>query len=392
MSLLLEALKKAEKDKRGGAATPAPPRPLELALQDEPSPVLSAPSVPLPAPPPAHQYAPGGAEDRLAAEKLFSAKQAGRESGLRQNSKKIWFVGGGVLAAIFMSGGYYVWYELSRPAGIVFTPGMAQPAVSRASGVAGGTRPTQAEMTGDATPTHPIKSAPDAAAASAGKTRPTKPAPDTRAVKSAASPAAVAPAFEIRRQPASNAVAPLLAQAYAAYSGGRLDAARRDYQQHLNHDANSRDALLGLAAINAREGRASEAREIYVRVLELNPKDAAAIAGLMGLGIQADPTSSESRLKTLLAQQPNSPPLYFALGNLYAAEQRWGDAQQAYFRAHSIEAGNADYAFNLAVSLDHLQQFKLAQQYYRKAVVLAGQGAVGFDRAAAEKRIAELSK
>ena len=41
------------------------------------------------------------------------------------------------------------------------------------------------------------------------------------------------------------------------------------------------------------------------------------------------------------------------LGNLYADQSQWAPAQQAYFQAHHLEPDNPDYAYNLAVGLDH---------------------------------------
>ncbi|MEF8711632.1 MAG: hypothetical protein V5B38_23520 [Candidatus Accumulibacter propinquus] len=65
-------------------------------------------------------------------------------------------------------------------------------------------------------------------------------------------------------------------------------------------------------------------------------------------------------------------------------------AQQAYFQAYALEPDNADHLFNLAVSLDHLRQHKLAVQYYRMALSAAETRRGAFDRNAAGKRILEL--
>ena len=48
------------------------------------------------------------------------------------------------------------------------------------------------------------------------------------------------------------------------------------------------------------------------------------------------------------------------LGNQLAQQGRWSEAQQEYFKAFASEPDNADFAYNLAVSLDHLRQPKLA--------------------------------
>jgi uncharacterized protein HemY len=99
---------------------------------------------------------------------------------------------------------------------------------------------------------------------------------------------------------------------------------------------------------------------------------------------------SESRLKTLLSNQPESPALHFSLGNLYAGQSRWSEAQQAYFRAHAGEPENADYLFNLAVSLDHMHQKKLAAQYYQSALTAAETRSAAFDRNQVKSRLFEL--
>jgi len=98
----------------------------------------------------------------------------------------------------------------------------------------------------------------------------------------------------------------------------------------------------------------------------------------------------ESRLKTLLREQGSSAALHFALGNLYAEQSRWGEAQQAYFNAYSLDSKNADLAFNLAVSLDHLGQGKLAAQHYQQSLQLDQSRSANFDRAKISQRIEDL--
>ena len=87
---------------------------------------------------------------------------------------------------------------------------------------------------------------------------------------------------------------------------------------------------------------------------------------------------------------PDTSELHFALGNLYARQNRWPEAQQVYFNAVAAEGDNPDYLFNLAVSLDHLRQPRLAGQHYRLALEAAGRRPAAFDRAGVEKRLAEL--
>ena len=82
--------------------------------------------------------------------------------------------------------------------------------------------------------------------------------------------------------------------------------------------------------------------------------------------------------------------MQFALGNLYARQGRWPEAQQSYFRAFTAAPTNPDYAFNLAVGLDRLNQGRLAQNYYQRALALAQAAPAGFDPNAVRKRLQEL--
>jgi len=183
---------------------------------------------------------------------------------------------------------------------------------------------------------------------------------------------------------------PLLMDAYLAYRGGELDKARQLYLAMFDKDTGNPDVLLGLAAIAQQQGENQTAAQFFGRMLALDPRNAAANAGMAALN--ADLDYSESRLKILLREQGNSATLHFALGNLHAGQSRWGEAQQAYFNAYAREPGNAEYAFNLAVSLDHLGQKKLAVQHYRRAMQLDPSHSAGFDHAQISQRAQELAR
>ena len=113
-------------------------------------------------------------------------------------------------------------------------------------------------------------------------------------------------------------------------------------------------------------------------------------AGLIALQEDLDPVAGESRVKILLAENPRDPNLHFSLGNLYAAQERWPEAQRAYFDAYTLDSENPDFAFNLAVSLDRLGQGKPALAYYRRAAEIAAQRPAGFEPGVASRRIAVL--
>ena len=230
------------------------------------------------------------------------------------------------------------------------------------------------------------------AAASAAALPPAKIAArvDTRTRPAKPSPTAEKTAGALRVSRSATSADPTLERAYAELEAGRLEAAQHDYQQVLRSDAKNTDALLGLATIAVRQQQTERAQGYYLRALESDPGDATAQAGLINTRGQADPGLAESRLKSALSAQPESSALHFALGNVYSRQGRWSEAQQAYFHAYAAEPDNADVVFNLAVSLDHLHQNRLAAQYYRMALDNPRQPHRSFDADQVRQRIVEL--
>ena len=232
--------------------------------------------------------------------------------------------------------------------------------------------------------------APGAMPAAAGVDPATLAAAGAPASAGGAAPAALA-GGEVRISRSTNAaiVNPSIQSGYAAFQSGDLATARQQYQLALGQDPTSRDALLGLAAVALREQQGQQAAATYTRLLELDAGDPDALAGLVSLGA-GDMQHSESRLKELLRRKPEVGSVHFALGNLYAKQARWNEAQQSFFRAYTSTPSNPDYAFNLAVGLDRLNQPRLAASYYQRALLLVQTVPASFDRTAAERRLQEL--
>ena len=211
-------------------------------------------------------------------------------------------------------------------------------------------------------------------------------APARRAPRPAPGQLAASAAMEnqIASRPAqgidSSAPPSQIVQAYHALEDGKLDQAEALYREAAQNDPDNVDAVLGLASIAAQRGNFQQSAGFYGRALELEPNNAAAQAGLIDLLGHADPATSEARLKQLIARDPSAF-LYFRLGNFYARQQMWPSAQAAYFQAYQMQPDNADYAYNLAIGLEHLNQPKPALSYYRKALELSFQkGRANFDQ------------
>jgi Flp pilus assembly protein TadD len=360
MSLLLDALKKSGDKQQGTGLS-------NLALED-PTPSRNNPG------------SSSTASSRVAGDTLFAAKKK-KSAGFR------WTLGlvpsTLLFALVFGSGyGYYVWLQIQPPKQAVLqrtTPPPA-PVTAAAPALVPFIPPQESAPAPAPQPQQPVVTARNEDF-DAPRIKPKAAMPRTRSAAGSGVP--------VHRKIAPDAVTPALLDAYQAYQRGDYVTAAQGYRQVLGVDAHNRDALLGLAAIAQQQGQDEAAQHYYRELLVLDPRDPDAQAALQNYA--PDTGNTESRLKSMLAEQPRSGALNFALGNYYAAQSGWGDAQLYYFNAHTLEPTNAQFTFNLAVSLDHLGQRKLAAQYYQQALQLDTSGRSGFDHAQAQQRLNELT-
>jgi len=182
----------------------------------------------------------------------------------------------------------------------------------------------------------------------------------------------------------------LLNEAYALFHHQNYAQSEKIYKSVLARKPVNRDALFGLAAIATKEKRYEFARQKYQYLVQLNPKDSLAVAGLSAIEHHINIPHDESRLKFMIKQQPDSAHLYFALGTQYSAQKKWAEAQSAYFSAWSAENKNADYCYNLAVSLDHLDKKEQALDFYNLSLKLKLTSNGNFSQVDVENRIHAL--
>lgn len=493
MSLLMEALRKAEeakrrmqqeeqlaatsKDARGtppapSNSVPAPPGNSSFTLEErepdvspqyiranftkaqheaEPQPVTEAPP-PQPEPRYARQAALEPAapaltprEKRAAAASVFAAKQSPARN---RRTLTILVI---VMVLMIPVGGGVLWYLQSMPSSSIgINPNLASydvsarslsdmpppaeparpvPPAAESLGTAPGTAPADApavaavaddalaEETAPETRPEPLVAAeaPAPAATPApgpeiGQTAvpaasPAAPVPPPAAPAQAGAVPDAAPAttsaltvMEISRSNRGSQINPDLMAAYESLQSGDLAAAGRLYQQVLDVVPNNRDALLGLASIDLRQADPAAARERYARLLQLNPRDPLAHTGLLQTLQVTDAAEHERTLKSLMSDYPDVAQLTLALGNLYASQQRWSEAQGAYYNALLTASRGSggpvhpDYAFNLAVSLEQLNEPKAALDFYRQAKALAAEVTPGFDMQLLNDRLAYLEQ
>jgi Flp pilus assembly protein TadD len=436
MSLLLEALKKAEKAKEEAqrrATSESSGEPASLQLEGEapaPQPALTRdklPDITKPLEIAADSPAPNAAFESMARTPEPSlqpaaaprgspqARRADAQSAGRATAKKVFeakfrepnprmpfYILMGALGVFALGTVVYFWYQLRPPPQLV----NANPPRSASEAPAAASPPSR--------PAAPASAPAAAASAIPGlpRTTATQAAPAPRIPAQAAAPAAppaveqprLAPRFqppprqataatELSVSRAAPVVHPQVESGYAAYVTGDLAGARAAYQQALQEEPANRDAALGLAAVEVRSGRYESAESLYGRLLQSDPRDSHAQAGLIALrGGRSDPLAAESRVKNMLAADPGAHVLNFTLGNQLAQQGRWPEAQLEYFKAFAAEPDNPDFAYNLAVSLDHLRQPRLALEYYRRAISLAKTRGAGFELGSAQSRVEQLAR
>ena len=196
--------------------------------------------------------------------------------------------------------------------------------------------------------------------------------------------------FSVQRAEIHDPVSEELQRGWSAYQNKDYKSSRRAYENVLENEPDNHDALLGIAAVSLQQDDADTARDIYIRLLERDPRDPHAHAGLANIAQIGGSSLSESKLKQLIEFRPDDSHLQFALGNLYVQKQSWPEAQQAFFNAWKADNSNPDYAYNLAVSLDQLGKHKEAKVYYEESLKLAAGKNINFSPGAVEDRLVYL--
>jgi Flp pilus assembly protein TadD len=422
MSLLMEALKKAEETKRKSAANdaaPAPARSEALTLELAPTPPRREAVAPLEVKPVLPEPQPAAAtvaEARAKPEISSSSPPAAVAAPPLQvepasatthiappllpprarKTATLWIAGVGGVVLLLGVGGYIYYGVMQSYLGQQATV-MEPPVAAPEPMVQDPPPPPPAPVVAEPEP-EPVKlrkPVPSKPAVAAAKPAPApkdavEPATIAAPVPLASAPETPAEALNISRDADKTDIYATLQLAYAAYQERDDARARTLYAQVLAHEPYNRDALLGLAAVAVRNKDYMRAQDIYSELLTLDPRDSVAQAGFVSVTGSLDPVLREARIKTLLEQEPNAPHLLFTYASLLMQQQRWAEAARVLQSAHQAQRDNPDYAFNLAVSLDHLGQRATALQFYRAALDLAATRSATFSADDARRRIEAL--
>jgi tetratricopeptide (TPR) repeat protein len=199
-------------------------------------------------------------------------------------------------------------------------------------------------------------------------------------------------AISVQRADKRDPVGEVLERGWNAYQNEDYELSKSEYEKVLKDEPDNHDALLGLAAVSMQQNHVESARDIYIKLLERDPRDPHAHAGLANIAQTTGASLSEAKLKQLIEYRPEDSHLQFALGNVYVQKKSWPEAQQAFFNAWKADSNNPDYAYNLAVSLDQLGKHSEAKAYYEDSLKLAAGKNISFSSDAVKDRLVYLAR
>jgi Tfp pilus assembly protein PilF len=152
-----------------------------------------------------------------------------------------------------------------------------------------------------------------------------------------------------------------------------LDLRRYESALHMFeglYKGNKRDqrVLMGRAVALQMTGQEEKAVQAYEELLDLSPKNPKVLVNLLGLISQQYPTVALERLGALYERFPGNAAIAAQMGLAEAGLNNYDSALRFIGIATSLEPGNAQHYFNLAVVYDHNREYKKAIAQYERSL------------------------
>ena len=152
-----------------------------------------------------------------------------------------------------------------------------------------------------------------------------------------------------------------------------LDLRRYESALHMFeslYKGNKRDQriLMGRAVALQMTGQEEKAVQAYEELLDLSPKNPKVLVNLLGLISQQYPTVALERLGALYEKFPGNAAIAAQMGLAEAGLNNYESALKYIGIATSLEPGNAQHYFNLAVVYDHNREYKKAIAQYERSL------------------------
>lgn len=162
--------------------------------------------------------------------------------------------------------------------------------------------------------------------------------------------------------------------AYDAFQSGQYESAVFFYKKVIAEEENNKDALFGLATTYHRGGQLEEARDTYIKLINIDQNNWAALNNFLVLASEESPDEALRQLQGLEKSNPEFAPVPAQMGMIYIQQNNLNEAAKSMARAVSLAPDNVSYRYILAVVLDKLGNNETAVKLYRQVIDAGRQG------------------
>lgn len=155
-----------------------------------------------------------------------------------------------------------------------------------------------------------------------------------------------------------------LEKAYGNLIEKKYDIAAGYYNEVLNVEPKNEMALFGLATTYHKNGQLDAARDIYGRLLEIDPAHREGLNNFMALLSDEAPLDALGELQELEKTSPGFSPIPAQIGIIYTKLGDYPKAVNKLSQALQLSPENLSYKYALAVALDKLGEKQKAADLY----------------------------
>ena len=164
----------------------------------------------------------------------------------------------------------------------------------------------------------------------------------------------------------------VLTNAYEAFNKNYIESALHYYKLAIKKDPGNKTALFGLASSYQMLRQNDDAIRVYLKLLELYPKDYNSFNNMIILVAGQSPESALMEFKRLDHITPHNPAILAQIGTLSGKLGNLEEAVKHLKKAVFLEPNNIIYLYNLAITLDKAGYGRDATVYYNNVMSKMG--------------------
>lgn len=166
----------------------------------------------------------------------------------------------------------------------------------------------------------------------------------------------------------------LLDSAYDALMAGDQENAIQAYRKVLNAQPSNQLALFGLATTYHRAGMLPEARDLYSKLLTVDPYNFEGLNNYLVLLSDENPEAAIAEMAKLEKTHPGFSPIPAQLAIIYEKTGDYTKAAESMNKAINLSPENLKYRYNMAIILDKMGDWQAAAGFYQDLINAADRG------------------